>query len=152
MEYFKALNKNGHYMPACDEVTAEGFTLRTKCEEDTDGDTSWLGEFSNTKADKFSIEHEPGNHKTFNYFNAANVESNEEALQNYKRAAGYGERWGYYGLKVEAYKGDILLGSASLWGVDSDSNDSYLLWSFNELANEALEDAKVNLKNLIRGE
>ncbi len=109
------------------EVEHEGFTLKLEECPDDDADLSYLGEFSNSPSGEFVIEHEPGNHRTFNWFNPANAETKEQAQENYKRAASCGESWYTIGIKVVVYKAGVRLGDASLWGVESDSDDSYKL-------------------------
>ena len=55
--------------------------------------------------------------------------------------------WHYVGVIVEAYREGIKLGSASLWGIESDSDD-YLEEVAEELADEAIEEAKAKLASI----
>ncbi|WP_322730352.1 hypothetical protein [Nostoc sp. ChiQUE01b] len=48
----------------------KGFTIHIQVFYDEDADYSWLGQFSDTPKED-AIPHEPGNHRTYNYFNRA---------------------------------------------------------------------------------
>lgn len=125
-------------------VEHEGFTITAKVVDDDDADLSFYGEFSNTPKEG-AIEHELGTHHTFNYFNPADKEYAQEA---YKRMCSYGESWTMYGAKVIVSKKGVKLAEASLRGIESDSDDAYFLEVFNDLASEALTEAKSKLNEL----
>lgn len=55
--------------------------------------------------------------------------------------------WHYVGVIVTASRNGIELGEASLWGIES-SDSSYLLETANELADEALTDARAAIAAL----
>lgn len=55
--------------------------------------------------------------------------------------------WYWVAVIVTAYKGGVKLGSASLWGIESDAGD-YLREVANELADEAVSEAKAKLEEL----
>jgi hypothetical protein len=57
------------------------------------------------------------------------------------------DQWHYCGIVVTAYREGIALGSASLWGIESDAGD-YLLEVANELLPEALEEARERVARL----
>ncbi len=120
--------------------------------EDQSPDLSHLGAFSNQRGD-FAVEHEPNNGRLFNWFNAANVETQEQAEENYKRAASYGNRWWYVGIKAEAvihlpiskHSNKVqTIDSGGLWGIESDSEVSYR----EEVAREQVAELKGYLETL----
>lgn len=51
------------------------------------------------------------------------------------------DEWHWCGIVVTAYRNGIELGSASLWGIESDSGE-YLVDVANELMGEAIDDAR----------
>lgn len=55
--------------------------------------------------------------------------------------------WHWCGIVVTAYRNGIELGSASLWGIESDSSD-YLEETARELCEEAMEQAREALASL----
>lgn len=134
-------------------------SVRIKKVTDEDSDLSHLGEFANQSDGKFSIEHEPGNNRTFNWFNAANVENMEQAKQNYERARTYGESWSMVGVVAIAtvyipfkngkevnYKTQEME-SGGLWGIESDSDAPY----FNEVGQEQINSLKEYLQTMCIG-
>ena len=73
------------------------------------------------------------------------------AMADYDRLRKWcGDQWHYCGVVVvTAYREDIALGSASLWGIESDAGD-YLLEVANELLPEALEEARERVARLAK--
>lgn len=70
------------------------------------------------------------------------------AEADFKRLQAYcNGDWHYIGVIVDAYREGIKLGSASLWGIESDA-DGYLEEAAEELAAEAVEEAKATLAKL----
>jgi hypothetical protein len=57
------------------------------------------------------------------------------------------DEWMYIGIVVTVSKAGIELGSRSLWGIESDSND-YHIEVANELLNEVMNEARKKLKEL----
>lgn len=87
-----------------------------------------LGTWSNEKGE-FAIEHNPGDNRTLNYFNADNVENMEQALENYKIMLDFeNEKFGYVSVKAVArikfdygsYTTTRTLESCGLYGVEDD--------------------------------
>ena len=108
-----------------------------KKEVDNDTDLSHLGSFSNEKG-KYAIEHSLGDSRTLNYFNADNVEDMQQAQQNYKRIMQY-ENGSVCDYGITAYAKlstdqDTVpvsflintISSGGLWGISSDSEQSYI--------------------------
>jgi hypothetical protein len=61
------------------------------------------------------------------------------------------DEWCWCGVIVTAYRDDVELGSASVWGIEAnypDSDNSYLTETANELLPEALAEAKAQLAAL----
>ncbi len=116
-------------------------------------DLSHLGTFSNDKG-KYAIEHDLNDHRTFNYFNADNVENMKQAKQNYKRVMEYeNQQVCDYGIIAEAEISTSIynettflintLTSGGLWGVSSDRGES----EFKEAEKGQLEELKEVLKS-----
>lgn len=63
-------------------------------------------------------------------------------LQDWKRMENYGNDWYSIGIVVTAFLDGIELGSGSLWGIESDSDDGYFEEVVRDLINEALPEAK----------
>jgi len=57
------------------------------------------------------------------------------------------DRWHYVGVIVTASKDGIELGRASVWGIESEA-EAHLLETANELAPEALTEARATLAKL----
>ncbi len=124
--------------------------IRIKRFEDEIGEIDHLGEFSDNKAAKYAIKHSnmPGEYK---YFNADNVSNMKEARQNYERAVSYGRGWSMVGIRAEAvvqtsedgkYWTTQVLTSGGLYGIESDSDNSY----FKSVEGEELADLEAILQ------
>lgn len=129
-------------------IEHEGFTIAASVEIDEFADLSFYGAFANEHKGEFSISHEPNNSRTFNWFNPENVSNMKEARQNYDRARTYGESWEMLGSIVTVSKAGVELGSASIWGTESDSDAAHFLELLNDLIPEALEEARAKLNEL----
>ena len=66
----------------------------------------------------------------------------------YARAVRYGDDWTYVGIVVTASRSGIALGFASMWSIESDSDDDYFIEQSLELAAEAIAEANSNLTRL----
>lgn len=110
----------------------------------------YLGKFSDEKG-KFAIEHNGGNN-SYKYFNADNVENMKQAKENYNRIMKYetGELCDY-GVKataiIKTFENETYwlmneISSGGLWGLSSDSDNSYFL----EEEQNQLEELKEVLK------
>lgn len=119
---------------------------------DYDSDLSYLGNFSNT-AGKFAIAHD-GGRNSYKYFNAENVENMKQAKENYDRMMQY-EKGAVvdFGIMAEAEistseDGNIWtinhIKSGGLWGIESDSEESYI----KQIEEEQLNDLKYILLQL----
>lgn len=98
-------------------------TVTYKTELDTDPDLSWLGTWSNTPESEASIEHEPGNSRTYNWFNPQ-PGLEEYAARDYERMLAYNRgHWWMEGHIVRVECGGVVA-EASVWGVESDATDS----------------------------
>jgi hypothetical protein len=127
--------------------------IKVKREVDYNTDLRDLGEFSDTEGE-YAIEHGLEDCQEYNYFNAENVSSMKEAKENYERIMKY-ERGELvdYGIIAEAtivteentskgYGLTNTIHSGGLWGMSSDSDESYL----KEIENEQIEELKEILK------
>lgn len=118
-------------------------------------DLSDLGKYSNEPGE-FAIENPQGDSRHYLYFNAENVSNMEEAQQNFERMERYEQGdWGMMGIVAEA---ELMIphksihptwqiqriSSGGLWGIESDSGESYL----KEVEQEELANLKSNLKEL----
>lgn len=149
------------------------YTIEIKQEYDPDADLSWLGMYSNipgpdaidrtktragTRAHEFRYwnpaitldEHYRGLHR-LGYSKAdAWVKALEYREQDYNRIERFcrGD-WTMLGIVAIARLGDMVCGSASLWGIESD-NDEYINEIALEMANAAASAADNNRDNMIR--
>lgn len=72
------------------------------------------------------------------------------ALADFERLRSWcNDGWNYVGVLVTASRDGIELGSASLWGIESDAGD-YLDEVATELVDDALTDARTTLESLCR--
>lgn len=72
------------------------------------------------------------------------------ALADFQRLAGWcSDEWNYVGVVVTASRAGIELGSASLWGIESDAGD-YLVEAANDLVSDAVADAQATLSRLLK--
>ena len=108
---------------------------------DSDPDTSHLGTFDNEAETKFAINHhERGGdtRRSYQWFNSSSVdtsnsdaENKKYAEQDYKRIVSLdSQAWYFMGIVAEAtvYIAGVrqTLQSGGLWGIESDSEESYL--------------------------
>jgi hypothetical protein len=147
MTIFTTLDNNLKPLP---NLNYEGFKLVGKYEVDDYYDYSYLGSFSDTKESDLSIEHK-GGHREFAYFNPYEAETIEQSQMLYERALDMGEEWQPLVLIVEAYKAGVLLGTGACGGVESDMNARDLLEHYNDLAKDAIIEAKEKLNELTKG-
>jgi hypothetical protein len=70
------------------------------------------------------------------------------ARADYERLRAWcNDEWSYVGVIVTASRNDVELGSASVWGIESDAGD-YLLETANELAADAIAEARETIAAL----
>lgn len=115
------------------------FDIKTEILPDDNPDLSWLGEFSNDPGPNAIDHHATGRwlSRSFQGPRWFNPPNDEYGQQDYERLRDYHiGYWSMVGVVVTASFEGIELGSASLWGIESDSED-YL----NEVAKELTEDA-----------
>lgn len=127
----------------------QGFDLRARILNDDDGWSlhgDYLGEFTDQWAPG-AIRHSDSRGAVFKWFVPANP---EYGRQDYARACDFGNGWSFVGIEVTAYRSGVQLGSASLWGIESDSGDEYFTEQALELAEEAISEARDNLIRLCR--
>ncbi len=165
----KWLHDSEHPTPTA-EWKQDGFTLRATFAPD-DENLGYLGTFSNDPEP--GAIHHSDDPRCCEWFNPANHDPDhpENAQADYERALGLeNEDWHYGGIVVKAVKpmdnlkfnggiglpggyekmrDDIILGSAALWGIESDSEKRFFTETAMELADEALDEAKQTLAELI---
>lgn len=152
----------------------EGFSVHAKIVCDQDPDTSWIGEFSDTPGEGAIDHHATGiwlerSYRGPRYFNPANYSydyylntekrsksearslANEQAKQDYKRLVGfYQGDWSMVGVVVTVYRDGVELGSASIWGIETDSGaDCFKSLVMDELLHEAVNEARMTLDKLV---
>ena len=108
------------------------YTIHVFKDIDTDPDLSWLTD-------------------TSRYEGCLPDEIEDYKKQDEERLADYGNGWGMVGVVCEIsiktktnWAKDPVVARSSVWGVESDSDESYFL----TLAEEQIEEAKHDLKNL----
>ena len=127
----------------------DGFDLVARRLVDDDG---WwihgdcLGHFTNQWAPG-AVRHR-GQRGEFPWFIPADPE-NRHVL--YERARTYGRTWWYETIQVQVWRAGILLGGASLSGIESDSDEDYFTETALELADEAIAEAREALHRLCHG-
>lgn len=161
-------NEGGPDVPHEDGETFErdGFTLTVRVFPDYDIDYeemvygSWkhsesAGTVDRAKAGYFVGDYEVG------YFlpnitedehiegGATKAEARRYVLEDLDRAERYEKNeWHALAIRLTATKADVELGSASISGIASDEGDSYIRWNVNELADEAIDQAKEAVERL----
>ncbi len=134
-----------HYRPVA-RWRQEGFDLVARRQVDENG---WwihgdeIGTFSNDWAPG-AVRHR-GERGEYPWFIPADPER-RHAL--YERARAYGRTWWYETLEVQAWRAGVVLGEASLSGIESDSDEIYFTEAALELADEAIAEARATLKRL----
>lgn len=133
-------------------------------------DTSDLGEFT-SKWQEGAIRHDTGVFHSYQWFvplesvetlrrefsrygfarHEADLMAREIVRKNYKRACDYGETWHHVVVTVKASREGVVLGCASLGGIDSDSDDSYFAEVALELRDEARTEAEDALIRITKG-
>jgi hypothetical protein len=155
-------------------LAVQGFEVVVRKEVDEDGDTSWLGHFTDTwEPGAIDLTHRhtsyrPHEYKYYVSCNHPNVEKEARDL-NQKCGLGKGEayetarryrfedlqrledyangEWCFYGVVVTVYREGIELGSDALWGIESDSEE-YFDEAAGDLIPRAVQEAKATLKKL----
>lgn len=120
-----------------------------KVEPDYDCIPDWLGYFSDSQETDFVVNHDQGDRHAYRYFNAENVENQEQAEENYREAVAYskGDRY-FVHVFAEAvvtfqsaepnkmnyftYKQEIK--TAGVWGIDSEDAEG-----INEIGKDETE-------------
>ena len=132
------------------EFEQEGFSIRAEIHYDETPDTSWIGEFSDKPGDN-AVDHHAtdnwlGRDRGPRWFNPAT----EHAALDYARLlAYYQDEWSMVGIAVTASREGVALGSGSLWGIESDSGDGFFRETAEEIASEAVAEAKATLAALV---
>ena len=145
----------------------DGFSLRAEVQADDDADFSFLGEFTRNWAPG-AIHHDYLDSMTFDWFvptstedehfrglrqmkygrRAAHELARSYVRQDYKRLREYGVYWWSVGIVVTVSRAGIELGDASVWGIESDSDEGYLTEMALDLVGDALEQARAALERL----
>lgn len=138
--------------------------------EDNDPDLSYLGEFTDKwepgALNHFAKQygHNGRDNREYKWFVPCNTYAShrkgliemkygkvladslarEYVAQDYKRSKDYGTYWYMVGIVVTAYVNDIEIGTASLWGIETDSDESYKTETIEELKHEIM--ASIDLK------
>lgn len=151
------------------KVKQDGYTCFIRVHIDTDADTSYLGEFSDTPEDG-AIRHSEDS-REYAYFNPANVEQwtsdnrfdktyrslglarhdlrlfilKHDAEADYRLMLNLESYW----ISVKCQRAGVVLGEASLSGIDVDSRDyqgtrKYINETAWELVQEAIAEAEQN--------
>ena len=126
----------------------DGLTYTVRRVVDEDPDLSHLGTFSDAYQDG-AIEHGNERLNVYRYFIPENPEYGQ---QDYERMLAFDHgKWCMVGITVDIsiktktnWAVPPVVGRASVWGVESDSEESY----FTELENEMIREAEADLKNL----
>jgi len=148
----------------------EGFELVASVELDEGPDLSYLGEWSHSWSEG-AIPHDQDDPRTSDWFTPAITAdqhyrglrelkygrsearrlSQRYVRQDYSRALAYGDGWWTVFVTVIARRNAIELGRAILGGIESDSGDDYFSRVAQELAAEAIDEAKSAIAGLCTG-
>lgn len=150
--------------------TANGLIYTLKLEEDQDGDTGWLGEIRLRSWAPGAIRLPGGFHLQEMWYHPARkladeyrelrktrtrhdayVTAHAEIREDLDRLLKYRREWHLIGIVVEAAHPalpDIVLGTASLWGIESDVGEDYLAQTADELIREATWEAQRNMHTI----
>lgn len=122
-----------------------GIDIRFTNHYHVDPDLSYLGEWSDDGDEsRGDIPHEPFDRRTFDWFIPADVERGKES---YDRMAGYNVDWTMICITAEVLMEGIVVGVASISGVESDYGDEALLELHEGLAFDAIRDIDLNRLN-----
>lgn len=82
----------------------------------------------------------------------ADVMARQYVREDLKRALSFGEDWSWCGIVVEVFDAEsgVLLGDASLWGINSDADADYLTSTLADIVSEARSDAMKQIESLRR--
>ena len=69
-------------------------------------------------------------------------------IQDAKRLDSLGTDWDYYGVIAELYFEGVKIASNSLWGIESDSEESYFLQTEREVAQQAISLGKAWIRSI----
>lgn len=152
-------------------VSRDGFEIRLKSEIDEWPDTSWIGtyqdEWTEGAFDRFRGK--DGVWREYRYFvpaisyqehykglrdmkygrTQADLLAREYTRRDFERMEALDEgAWCFLVLSATAYRNGIELGSASVCGVESDSDEAHHRETFDDLIAEAVDDAKTALAEL----
>lgn len=125
----------------------KGFKVTARITPDEHSDLSYLGEYTSKYQKgaivRFAPDSRSREHRFF-------IPSNPEYGRiDYKRMEAYTQgHWCMVGVVVKVYRAGIELGSASVWGIESDSEERYFTDTAVELAEEAVEEARKAVKAL----
>ena len=152
--YHATKDKGGADVP-CENGEAferEGFALTVSIEPDTWGDLEMLGSYTSDPRGALDREAEgyPVGRNCHPYFLPAFPEMDRrESLEALARAEAFeaGE-WQMLIVSVIASKAGIVLGTASVSGMESDGGERYLRDAIDDLATEAVADALASLEAL----
>ena len=87
---------------------------------------------------------------SYKYFNPENAKNLDDAAQAYNTMIRIENNdLGFIGLIVTVSKKGVELGTASLWGVDTDTTNADYLEILNALAPDAIVEAEAKLKEIL---
>jgi hypothetical protein len=149
------------------KIDVDGFSVEIESSPDVDGDTSYLGEFTDTWSEE-AIERSNVRRGEYKYFLPAESQDSlkdqfsrlghskddstrlaQEAVQRaLNRMEDCGNGWSFIGIIARASWDGVELGSASLWGIESDSGAEYLSETAWELAQEAVSEAIATIERM----
>jgi hypothetical protein len=126
----------------------EGFDLTARLVSYDDGwwtqGVDTLGRFSDRR-EPGAIRHHRGGPNACRWFVPINPTYGRE---DYRRACAYGDDWSYLGMQVSASRAGIVLGTADLWGIESDAGDDHVTEIALDIAADAVHRAAAALTQL----
>ena len=157
-----------------ESLSRDGFNIIVKYLDDEGPDLSWLGEFRNHTDKRFSLpaydratekvvkdsdelaavleEHPHWSPREYRFITAADPNADPQHIaQDAQRLEKYGVDWYCVGVRAEAWKAGVMIAtSGGIWGIESDSDDSYFKEMAEEQIADAVDAAKAKMKELCR--
>jgi hypothetical protein len=106
-----------------------------------------LGEFTD-RWRPGAVRHHRGNHHSCRWFIPIDLKIRHST---YRRACEYGHGWSYVAVVVRARRHGVLLGEASLGGIESDAAEDFFSATALDLAHEAIACARFTVRELCAG-
>lgn len=148
----------------------DGFDVHVRIVVDEIGpELDYLGKFTNVWSKNAIKRRNPG-HNEYRYWipartyhehlrdlrsaghdkHSADCLARKYVANDMERHESFGESWYSIGIQADVFRQGVKLGSGSMWGIDSDSEKSYIDSIAFDVAEEAMREAKASLDLLVQ--